>query len=176
MQITEIKQQVKKMSKISKLLMVSCLVIGCLSGCGKKEVTPEARVELTKLQEDMLSTKDELPEMSTVSANDKKGEELFASLSDVEYDKIQDYFFAYAKDGMASEVAVVFVKYKNDVAEVEKSLKEHRESRVLSYENYAPDQVETAKSAVIFSKGNYVAYIMNKEFSHIKATFESAME
>ncbi len=166
----------KMLKKLSSFLLIGCMVVGLMTACGKKEAVPEAKVDMTELMEKMLGTQDDLPEMSTVSSKDEKGEELFASLSDVEYDKIQDYFFSYGKNGEASEIAVVFVKSKDDVKEVERSLKEHRESKVTSYQNYAPENITIAESAVVITKGNYVAFIMNEEFSFIKAQFESAME
>ncbi|MCR4956165.1 MAG: DUF4358 domain-containing protein [Lachnospiraceae bacterium] len=165
----------KKMKFLCALFMVAAISVGTLFGCGSKEA-PEAKVDFETLQKDMLSTKDELPKMTTVSSKDDNGKELFTSLSDVEYDKVQDYFYSYATEGSASEVAVVFVKNEEDVKAMEESLKEHLQSRRSTYENYSPDQVEIADGAVVFSKGNYVCFIMNKELSHIKATFESAME
>ncbi|SFQ28784.1 protein of unknown function [Lachnospiraceae bacterium XBB1006] len=167
----------KGFKKLAALVLAGCMCMSVVSGCGKKETKEvEAKVDFEKLQKDMMTTQDELPEMTTISSKDETGEELFATLSDMEYDKVQDYFYSHASDGKASEVAVVFVKDEKDVDAMLDSLRDFKESRVLTYENYSPDQVEIAKQAVVFAKGNYVCYIMNEKFSHIKATFEKAME
>lgn len=169
----------KNAKKIAVLLLAGCMALGMFTGCGKEEKEKKtvcSNVDIVQLQKDMLSTRDELPEMTTISSQDENAEELFATLSDMEYDKIQDYFYSYASDGKASEVAVVFLKDKADVDTMVENLKEFKESRKKTYENYAPDQVEIAEQAVVFAKGNFVCYIMNEKFSHIKATFEKAME
>lgn len=165
----------KKTGRILAGLLCFTLLAAGLCGCGTKQA-PEARADMQELKEAMLSSDDSLPEMKTVEGSQEEGKELFSSLSDVEYDKIQDYFFCYAADGTASEFAVVFVKEQEDVPEVEQSLKAHVESRKLTYQNYAPDQVETAEKAVVFSNGNYVAYVMHETPSYIKAAFETIME
>ncbi|MBE5901040.1 MAG: DUF4358 domain-containing protein [Lachnospiraceae bacterium] len=169
----------RKAGRIAPLLLAGCMILGMFTACGKddkEKKTVCSSVDIVQLQKDMLNTQDELPDMTTISSQDENAEELFATLSDMEYDKIQDYFYSYASDGKASEVAVVFVKDKEDVDTMVENLKEFKESRKKTYENYAPDQVEIAEQAVVFAKGNYVCYIMNEKFSHIKATFEKAME
>ncbi|MBE5905672.1 MAG: DUF4358 domain-containing protein [Lachnospiraceae bacterium] len=167
----------KYTKKVTAWLLAGCMCFGMMTGCGKKEIKEaKAKVDMQKLQEAMLTTQDDLPEMTTISSKDDSGEELFATLSDMEYDKIQDYFYSHAADGKASEVAVVFMKDEADVDEMLDDLREFKDGRVKTYENYSPDQVEIAEQAVVFAKGNYVCYIMNEKFSHIKATFEKAMD
>lgn len=165
----------KKVSKILTGILCVTLLVTALCGCGGKEA-PEARVDMSKLQETMMAADDSLPEMKSIDSTQEDAEELFSSLSDVDYDKVQDYFFCYAAEGTASEVAVVFVKDEEDVPEVEKSLREHIESRILTYQNYSPDQVEIAEKALVFSNGNYVAYVMHESPSYIKASFEKMMD
>jgi len=180
-QIAQIKMEnngMKKITRTSALLLAGCMVLGMLTACGKdnKKEAANAKVDMAKLEKEMLNTQDDLPDMTTIRGQDENAEDLFATLSDMEYDKIQDYFYSYASDGKASEVAVVLVKDKKDVDAMLDSLRDFKESRKMTYENYAPDQVEIAEEAVVFAKGNYVCFIMNEKFSHIKATFEKAME
>lgn len=165
----------KKVSKIlTGLLCVTLLMTG-LCGCGKKEA-PEAKVDMSKLKEAMMAADDSLPEMKSIDSSQEGAKELFSSLSDTDYDKVQDYFFCYAAEGTASEFAVIFVKDAEDVPEMEKSLRDHIESRILTYQNYSPEQVETAEKALVFSNGNYVAYVMHESPSYIKASFEKMMD
>lgn len=165
----------KKLSKILTVLLSATILVAGFCGCGKKEA-PQARVDMERLEEAMMAADDTLPEMKSISSRQEDGEELFSALSDVDYDKVQDYFFCYAAEGTASEFAVIFVKEEEDVSEVEQSLRDHIESRKLSYQNYAPDQVEVAEKALVFSNGNYVAYVMHKSPSYIKAAFEKMMD
>ena len=165
----------KKPSRILAGLLCCTMILAGLCGCGGKEA-PEVRVDMSKLQETMMAADDSLPEMKSINSTQEDAKELFSSLSDVDYDKVQDYFFCYAAEGTASEFAVVFVKDEEDVSEVEQSLRDHIESRILTYQNYSPDQVEIAEKALVFSNGNYVAYVMHERPSYIKASFEKMMD
>lgn len=140
------------------------------------ETTPKAKVSMYDLRKAMLAEDPNLPEMSAVSSVDEKADELFAYLSDIDYSKVEGYFLTFAADGTSYEIAVVALKERSDVSELQSSLRKHVEGRVNLYKSYAPDQVERAQGAEIVSAGRYVALIMCDDQAAVKAAFQSGVE
>lgn len=166
----------RSMVKRAVVLILSMgMTLSVMSGCGKKEEVPEAKMDLKVVQEEMAKADPELPKMKTVFAEDEEGEDTFGALCDVDYDRIQDYFYSYEEEGGAVEFAVVFVKKESDVKDVVRSLKEHQESRRKTFENYKPSMVELAINATVSYNGNYVCYVMGPKGNYMKAVFEKAL-
>lgn len=168
--------KVMKVMKSTKrtVIVLMCMAVLGLTACGQK-TEAEGKLDLPTLKDEMLAADKSLPEMKCVSSFEDGGEEYFAYLSDVRYDKIQDYFYAYAAAGTAQEVAVIHVRDEKDIKEVEKSIKDHVKSRILTFENYAPDQVATMEKALVFHKDQYVILISSPEPSYLKAALEKAL-
>lgn len=163
-------------------LLLICTALLCACGQSAKtddgKETPETppMVSMYDLQKDMLAKDDSIPEMMTVSGSDEKADELFAYLSDIDYEKVEGYYLAYAADGSAYEIAVVALRDESEVPALKESLKKHVEGRVNLYKSYAPDQVERAEKALITDSGRYVALIMCEDQSAVKAAFEAGVK
>ena len=140
------------------------------------ETTAKTKLSLYDLRKDMLAADPSMPEMTAVSSVDEKADALFAYLSDLDYSKVEGYYLAYAADGTAYEVAVVVLKERSDVSELENSLRKHVEGRVNLYKSYAPEQVERAENAEIVSSGRYVALIMCGDQAAVRSVFENGVE
>lgn len=144
-------------SIIKRLACAGCALALVLSlvACGEK-----SDISMYELQKAMLAADEGLPEMLTAGSWEENGEKTFPYLSDLDYNKIQDYFLAYAADGMAYEVAVIRLRDKADVTAAADSLREHLDGRIRLYRNYEPEQVKRAESALIKIEGSFAFLIM----------------
>lgn len=117
-----------------------------------------------------------LPVMSVMSSDDERGEELFPYLSDLDYDKTDGYYFAYAKDGTAEEIAVIRLKDAGDAAEAKASLERHVETRLGMFRVYGPDQAPLVEDARISTAGSLVALVICGDADAVVAAFQQAAE
>ncbi len=147
-----------------------CLVI---TACGNTET--QEKVDMYTLSKTMLEADESLPEMLTVNSNAENAEELFAYLSDFEYDKVDSYFLAYSAEGLADEIAVVRVKNSEDTEEALKSLEAHIKSRSDMYGFYEPEQKKRADSGLTFANGSYAVLIVCDGRADVKTAFENAI-
>lgn len=176
----------KKINKNMILLLLLCLCLTMLAGCGKKETSKENDSEkkneeegkepelpdMKKLCEDMLAADSSLPEMSFVYGSDENGSDLFQYLADFDVDKVQDFFLAYATEGTAEEIAVVYLKDRDDTEDLEEAIEDHVEGRIIQFRTYDPSQVERCEDAVIEAKDNYVLLIIADEAKAVKEVFD----
>ena len=158
------------MKRIASLCL-ACLFLLLFAACAAPAEEREGEISIYDLRVEMLKADPSLPEMLVASSADKHPEELFKYLSDVDYEKVDGFFLAYAADGMAYEIAVAAMKKKADAAECERSFKRHITDRVNLYKTYAPNEVSKAEQARVVSCGRCVALIMCDE----KAAVETAM-
>ena len=156
-----------------------------LCGCGRTEPTaatgpettavPETQapmVSLYDLRVAMLAAQPGLPEMLCVSSADENADGLFAYLSDLDYEKVEGFFLAYAADGKtANEIAVVCLKDPADLPALKASLNKHIQGRVDLYRSYAPELVDQAGAAELAVRGRYCALIMCADRAAVKAAF-----
>lgn len=142
---------------LAALLLVNTW--GCTSNSGPDEPTvdPETIVQA------MLKVDTTLPEMVTRSSSDPEAKDNFFYLSDLDYSKVDSYFYAYADAGTAEEMAVVKLKDKSDAAAMMDSLHKHVEARQGTFEEYDPEQVPLTEDAVITHEGRYVILIVSKK-------------
>ena len=85
-----------------------------------------------------------LPELKTVTSEDKNAELNFTALSDLDYNLVDSYFYSYAQDGDVQEIAVIALKEEGDVAEMMETLEKHVENRIGTFQEYTPEKVELA--------------------------------
>ena len=164
-------------NRLARLLCLALTAALLLAGCAGKQPAQNApMVSMYDLRTAMLQADPGLPEMKSVSSSDEKAGELFAYLSDFDYDKVEGYFLSYAADGMAYEIAVVCLKDSADVAALKASLKAHLEGRVSLYKSYAPEQVPKAEAAELVSQGRYVALIMCGDQAAVKTAFQNGVQ
>lgn len=156
------------------LIMVLALITALvLTACeGEKEIG----ISVHDMGEKMLNAGKKLPQMSVVDGDSENTEDLFLSLSDIDYDKVEDYFYAYSSNGSADEVAVIKLKKSKDADETKESLRSHMQGRRTMFQSYKPEEIETIDNGLVFSNGRYVVLVIAKDSSKIKAEFEKMME
>lgn len=163
------------MKKLFCLLLALALL---LSGCAKPVEEPETETEaapmvsLYDLRKAMLAAQPDLPEMTSVSSSDENAAELFTYLSELDYEKVEGYYLAYAADGKtANEFAVICLKDEADIPALTATLTDHIQYRVNLYKNYLPEQMKQASKAEIVTEGRYAALIMCEDRAAVKAAF-----
>lgn len=141
------------------LALTLTVLCGCSSGAdsGEPDLDPETMVKA------MMELDTTLPEMVTRSSTEAEAKDNFFYLSDLDYGKVDAYFYAYADAGTAEEMAVVKLKNKSDAAAMMDSLHKHVESRQGTFEEYDPEQVPLTEGAVITNEGRYVVLIVSKK-------------
>ena len=83
------------------------------------------------------------------------------------------YFYAYAKDGSASEIAVIRMKDESDIAPMMDSINAHLKTRRGTMQEYKPEQVDLIDKAVITYEGNDVALIVSEKNGLVQKEFKS---
>lgn len=159
------KKSVRVVISAALIMAVLFLAAGCT---GNRD-----QVDGESLMQDMLSAS-ELPGMLGSHTGDGKSEMSFAAISDLDYDKVEEFWLYYAADGSAYELAVIKLKSEADMPELEKSLQKHIQTRVKQYEYYDPAEVSRAESAQVAVNGRYAALIMCDDVAAVRAVFDSA--
>jgi len=153
-----------KRIKRAVYLVLAALTLTALVGCAAgtdggsgPDLNPETMVQA------MLEVDTTLPEMVTRSSQDAEARDNFTYLSDLNYNKVDAYCYAYADAGTAEEMAVVKLKDKSDAAALMDSLHDHLAARQGTFEEYDPEQVPLTEDAVVTREGRYVALIVSKK-------------
>lgn len=161
---------------------ISCVILAAMltmaSACGSNDSNSntDTSVSISQLQEIMLSADSTLPEMTQISSEDEQAELNFTYLSDLSYDLVDSYFYAYASEGTAEEIAVIKLKDKNDAASMMQAMHDHIKSRQGTFQEYDPEQVGMTEKAVVTREGNYIALIISSKNGLIQKAFESSFE
>jgi predicted small secreted protein len=144
-------------------ILWTLLLVLLLTACGG--TGSSAGQDPIELGKAMTEAAQDLPAMSTVTSQDEDGAELFRYLSDLDYEKVDGYYFSYATAGTAEEIAVIRLKSADDADEAKASLERHREDRLGIFEFYDPEQAPMAEDGEIRSQGNMVvlAFCQNPE-------------
>lgn len=121
---------------------------------------PAGGADPIELGQAMVQAAADLPGMSVVTSADERGEELFPYLSDLDYGKVDGYYFAYAEAGTAEEIAVIRLKDPADAEEAKASLTRHVRDRQGIFEVYDPAQVVLVKQAQVLTSGVMVALVI----------------
>lgn len=161
---------------ISFVLLTAILAMTSACGHTGSNTASDTSVSVMELQEAMLSADTTLPEMTKVSSEDEQAELNFTYLSDLSYDLVDSYFYAYAVDGTAEEIAVIKLKDKNDASSMMQAMHDHIESRQGTFQEYDPEQVELTEKAVVTREGNYVALIISSKNGLVQKAFEASFE
>lgn len=163
---------------VKKYVTILLAVVLCISavGCGKEQKKEEKAVDMKKLQEVVVAADTTLPELKTVTSEDKNAELNFTALSELDYDLVDSYFYSYAQDGDVQEIAVVALKEEGDVAEMMETLEKHVEKRIGTFQEYTPEKVELAEKAVITSEGRYVLFVIAEKSGLIQNAFKDSFQ
>lgn len=165
-------------SIVKKYITILLAVVLCISvvGCGKEQKKEEKAVDMKKLQEVVVAADTTLPELKTVTSEDKNAELNFTALSDLDYNLVDSYFYSYAQDGDVQEIAVIALKEEGDVAEMMETLEKHVENRIGTFQEYTPEKVELAEKAVITSEGRYVLFVIAEKSGLIQNAFKDSFK
>ena len=161
-----------KYMKRTVCFMLAALTLLACCGCAGStdpegpDLDPEAMVQA------MMEADTTLPKMVTRSSSDADAKDNFFYLSDMDYKKVDAYFYAYADAGSAEEMAVVKLKNSSDAAALMDSLHDHVAARQGTFEEYDPEQVPLTESAVITREGRYVVLIVSKKNGLVQNTFQ----
>lgn len=153
---------------LAALALLGCL--GCSSGAQPDDDGPD--IDMTALCRALLDTDTTLPEMVVKTSDEEQAKDNFFYLSDLDYGKVDAYFYAYAGAGTAEEIAVIKLKNKSDAAALMDSLHKHVENRQGTFEEYDPEQVPLTEGAVITREGRYVALIVSRKNGLVQSTFQ----
>ncbi|MCR5611278.1 MAG: DUF4358 domain-containing protein [Clostridiales bacterium] len=143
-----------------------------LAGCLKPSPDPDPNggekkptVSMFDLAERMRETMPDGSTLAYASKNDANAEDEFSFVSDMAFDRVEDFFILYAPDGnsSAAEIVVIALSDPSDAAEAEASLKRHVEKRINLYSTYAPQFVPELEKAVIFTEEQYAVLIIGGE-------------
>ena len=146
-----------------------------LVACQKTTET-EKQVDMDRLQKQLLEADTTLPEMIAVTSEEENAELNFSALCDFSYDRVENYFYLYAEDGTAPEIAVVELKDASDAAALMMDIKEHAANREGTMQSYMPDQVEIVHAYILTYDGPYVLYAVGEQNGMVQKAFEAAFE
>lgn len=162
-----------EMKKKVLLILTLAAMMLCVSCSNTKE---EKDVDFNAVKESLENTAKNLPEMSVADSSSEDGKESFEYLFDIEYDKIEQYYFTYSSAGTAEEIAIIKLKNSADAEEMKKALEEHVQDRISLLQTYSPEQVEMTEKAVISVQGKFVSLIICENASEVKASFEEIIK
>lgn len=165
------KQKLKNFLILLCGLLLAALAVGC--GAEKTAQENETAVNMQALQESMLAADTTLPQMKVATSDDAQAELNFSAFSDFDYAGVQSYFYAYAEDGGAQEIAVVELKDVQDAAALMNTMQDHLEERRGALGAYAPDLLPLIDHAVIKQNGRLVAVIISEKSGLVQQAFEA---
>ena len=162
-----------KHMKRAACLALAALMLAGICGCSGSADPDEPDLDPEVMVQALMEVDTTLPEMVTHSSKEADAKDNFFYLSDLDYSKVDSYFYAYADAGTAEEIAVVKLKNKSDAAAMMDSLHKHVEARQGTFEEYDPEQVPLTEAAVVTREGRYVVLIVSKKNGLVQNTFQS---
>ena len=159
------------MKRLVAMLLAGVMAVS-MCGCGDKTITADA----SAVGELILQADTSLPEMTVVTSADENAELNFTTLCDADYGLVDSYFYAYASDGTAPEVAVVTTKKEADNAKVMEAIVSHVETRRGTMAEYSPDQVELVTNYTLVRRGRVICYIVSKKHGLSESAFTGYMD
>lgn len=160
---------------ISCVLLTAMLTMVSVCGTGTSS-SSDVTVSMSELQEVMLSADTTLPEMTKISSENEQADLNFSYLSDLSYDLVDSYFYAYAANGTAEEIAVIKLKDKSDASSMMQSIHDHIETRQGTFQEYDPEQAVMTEKAVVTREGNYIALIISSKNGLVQKAFENSFQ
>ena len=92
-----------------RLLVIALLAVLSLAACGN-EGSGTATVNMKQLQQAMLAAAPSLSETASTTGDAADAKETFSYVSDLPYDKVENFLLSYSTTGKADEIAVIAVK------------------------------------------------------------------
>ena len=162
------------MERIRQTLGLTLAALSLLAMCacaGGEDAGPD--LDPADMARAMMDVDTTLPEMVQRSSRDADGADSFTHLSDLDYGKVEAYFYACADAGTAEEIAVVKLKDKGDAAALMESLHDHIKARQGTFEEYNPEQLPLTEDAVVTREGRYVTLIVSKKSGLVQKEFQN---
>ena len=162
------------MERIRQTLGLTLAALALLAMCacaGGEDAGPD--LDPADMARAMMDVDTTLPEMVQRSSRDADGADSFTYLSDLDYGKVEAYFYACADAGTAEEIAVVKLKDKGDAAALMESLHDHIKARQGTFEEYDPEQLPLTEDAVVTREGRYVTLIVSKKSGLVQKEFQN---
>lgn len=153
-------------------LTLAVLALSGMFGCTGARPSDEPNLDPAAMVQAMMEADSTLPEMVVRASGDDGAEDSFFFLSDLDYGKVEAYFYACADAGTAQEIAVVKLKDKSDAAAMMDSLHDHLEARRGVFQEYDPAQVPLTEDAVVTREGRYVTLIVSEKSGLVQKTFQ----
>ena len=159
--------------RLIALVLVALMVLP-LVACGKKEEVKD--VDFYELRTKMLEAGENLPDMQTVSSADDNAAELLGYVSDMDYEKVSNFFVSYSSEGLTDEIVVIAVKNEDDAKEAKESLEKHLTHRKNLFANYSPVEGAKLENAILRVVGRYVYLIIADDRSAIEKAFNEMVK
>lgn len=160
-----------KTHRLLPLLLAGLLTLA-LCGCGGNEPSPARTADMEAMQTALLAADPSLPEMRSVTGQVGDAETLFTYLSDLPYEKVDNFLLSYSAEGKADEIAVIAVKDPADVEAAAATLRAHLDQRMTLFRQYSPDQVSRAEKALVFTQDQYAVLLICDGNRDVKAAME----
>ena len=116
-------------------LFLTGLLILALAGCGGNETSPAQTADMEAMQTALLAADPTLPEMRSITGQVGDAETLFTYVSDLPYEKVDDFLLSYSAEGKADAV--------------KQALQDFVTHEQMSMEHYLEDQYQIAKAAKV---------------------------
>lgn len=164
------------MRKLKKVMMIGiAVVLGiAMTACGGGAKETQT-VDLKSMQTSLPAADSTLPEMTMITSEDENAELNFTALCDYDYSKVDSYFYTYAADGTAPEIAVVVLKKASDAADLMNSITDHNAKREGTMASYTPEQVAMVQSYVLTHQENCVLYAVGGQNGMVQKAFQEAV-
>lgn len=163
---------------LTMLLIAGTVLCTCSCGNSKKEKKEDVgKYASSEVMDKVAASMTDLPEMVTIKSGDKNADKKFKVFCDIDYSKVEDYTYEYAKDNNNNpeEVVVIRMKSKNDMAIVKKGLEDRTKKRVEHFEQYDAAQIPKVEAAAISVKDNYILYAVGDQASNAKFEFNDML-
>ena len=161
--------------KILLICIIGSFAINVMA-CQAPRKEEKQKIQFSDLQEKVMNTASDLPDMSVSKTGDDEAQDSFEYLFDFPYKDVERYYFSYASKGTAHEIALVQLKTASDAEKLQEAMQNHVDKRVTQFKNYSPDQVDMAQSALITAKGKYVVLIICSNPGEVKNAFEECFK
>lgn len=142
-----------------KRIILLMMMVGLLTGCGKKEV---ANVDAEEVANSLLN------EVTYDGNMDQMSDDMIALLYDVSAEDVSKQFVYCSTDATADEVAVFEATSEEASKRIEDVVNQRVEDQKTSFEGYAPNEVEKLEKAVVKRIGNVVALSVSSDSDKAK--------
>lgn len=160
------------LKKTIVIWLAGVLTIAIAACGGGQKDSPD--IDLKGLQTSLPEADSTLPEMAMITSEEDNAELNFTALCDYDYSKVDSYFYTYAADGTAPEIAVVVLKKASDAADLMDSITSHAQKREGTMASYSPEQVSMVQNYVLTYHGNCVLYAVGGQNGMVQKAFQEA--